>query len=229
MPAYADSERRLGKALKDLHACVWGGARPDEKKLLEALRRGASDLDRHLGTRGRVERAVRPLLRTFHKLPQGADLFTFLQAVAGLSYAADRIRRNPKEAAKAASELGVSLTIHLAAASGAEALVEAFETGRQDFEEFSARLEDVLESRGVLRAGEFIRAVNLAFDIHAVWDARASTEVRRIMATTAIVSAAFACTVFVEALRALGRFREGPYGRLVPLVAVILADLGGHP
>ncbi len=229
MASYAASERRLAAALKDLHGYLWSGARPKEKDLLDRLLRGARDLDRHLRTTGRVERAVRPLTRDFHKNPQGSDLFTFLQAVAGLSYAADRVRRNPREAAKAASELGVSAAIALAWASGADALVEAFEAGRQDFGEFSARVQDVLESRGVLRASEFVRAVNLAFDVHALWDPRAAPEMRRVMATTGVVAAGFACVVLVEALEALGRYRESPYGRLVPVVSVILQGLGGHP
>lgn len=219
----------MAAALKDLHDYLWSGTRPREKELLDRLLRGARDLDRHLRTAGRVERAVRPLTRSFHKNPQGSDLFTFLQAVAGLSYAADRVRRNPREAAKAASELGVSVTIALAWAAGADALVDAFEAGRQDFGEFSARVQDVLESRGVLRASEFIRAVNLAFDVHALWDPHASPEMRRVMATTGVVAAGFASVVLVEALGALGRYRESPYRRLVPLVSVILQGLGGHP
>lgn len=229
MDSYAASERRLAAALKDLHDYLWGGARPREKELLDGLLRGARDLDRHLKTGGRVERAVRPLTRNFHKSPQGGDLFTFLHAVAGLSYAADRVRRNPREAAKAASELGVSAAIILAWASGSDALVEAFEGGRQDFGEFSARVQDALESRGVLRASEFTRAVNLAFDVHALWDRRASPETRRVMATTGVVAAGFAFVVLVEALGALGRYRVYPYGRLVPLVSVILQQLGRHP
>ncbi len=229
MASYAAAERKLAASLKDLHDYLWAGGRPREAELLRRLIRGARDLDRHLGTRGRVERAIRPLTRRFRKTPQGADLFTFLQAVAGLSYAADRIRRSPREASKAASELGVSLTIHLATASGADALVDRFETGREDFGEFSVRLQDVLEGRGVLRAAEFTRAANLAFDVHALWDARAPTERKRVMATTAVVAAGFACVMFVDALRALGRYRESPYGRLVPLVAAVLQDLGGHP
>lgn len=229
MASYAASEQKLASALKDLHDYLWGGTKPREDELLRRLVRGAKDLDRHLGTHGRVERAVRPLTRKFRKAPQGADLFTFLQAVAGLSYAADRVRRNSKEAAKAASELGVSLTIHLASSSGGDSLIDAFESGRQDFDEFSAGLQDVLESRGVLRAAEFTRAANLAFDVHALWNRRASPATKRIMATAGVVSAGFACVVFVDALRALGRFRQTPYAKLVPLVAAILQDLGGQP
>ncbi len=229
MASYAEAERKLAASLKDLHDYLWGSGRAREAELLGRLLRGARDLDRHLGTHGRVERAVRPLTRRFHKVPQGADLFTFLQAVAGLSYAADRVRRKPREAAKAASELGVSLSIHLAASSGADSLVDAFEAGRQDFDEFGARLEDALESRGVLKAGEFTRAATLAFDVHALWDARASKETKRVMATAGVVAAGFACVVFVDALRSLGRYRDSPYARLVPLVAAILQDLGGQP
>ena len=229
MPAYAASERRLAAAIQELHDYLWSGARPEEKELLARLASGARDLDAHLGTRGRIERTVRAVTRAFRKSTQGPDLFAFLRAVAGLAYAADRVRRRPKEAAKAASELAVSLSIHLADASGAPDLVDRFELGRQDFGEFSARLQDHLEDRGVLRAVEFRGAANLAFDIHALWDRKAPAVERRVVAHAAVVAAGFACVVFVDALRALGRYRDLPYGRLVPVVAAVLGKLGGQP
>lgn len=228
MTSYAASERALAAAIKNLHDYLWAGARIPESELLARLERGARDLDRHLGTRGRIERVVRSMTRKFRKVPDGADLFTYLQAVAGLSYAADRVRRHPKEAAKASSELAVSLTIHLAVAAGASALVESFESGREDFEEFSARVQGRLESRGVLRAAEFCRAADLAFDVHALWDAKASAGQKRIVVTASVTSAAFASVVLVDALQALGRYREVPYGRLVPVVATIVERLGGQ-
>ena len=49
------------------------------------------------------------------------------------------------------------------------------------------------------------------------------------MAHAAVVAAGFACVVFVDALRALGRYRDLPYGRLVPVVAAVLGKLGGQP
>ncbi len=229
MASYAVSERRLSRAIRDLHDYLWAGKRADEGKLLPRLLRGARDLDGHLGTRGKVERAVHAISREFRRGAPGADLFTFLQAVAGLSYAADRVRRQPREAAKAASELGVSLSVHLATAAGAENLVDQFESGRRDFGEFVAALRDALEAAGVLRAAEFGRAVNLAFDIHALWDDRLSREAKRVMATTSLSAAAFASVVFVEALRSLGRYREKPYAALVPVAATILSRQGGHP
>ena len=229
MAPYAAAERRLAATIKDLHAFLWAGARPDTEDLPARIVRGARDLDGHLGTRGRVERSVRPLVRTFRKSAQAADLFTFLQAAAGLSYAADRVRRQPREAAKAASELAVSLSIHLAGASGASGLVDRFESGREDFAEFSGGLEGRLEERGVLRAAEFRRAANLAFDVHALWDRKAPGVTKRVVAEASVAAAGFACVVFVDALRALGRYREVPYGRLVPVVSAILEGLGGQP
>lgn len=228
MGSYAASERRLASAIQVLQDHLGAGARVDEPELLARLLRGARDLDRHIGTHGRVERAVRPLTRKFRKGAPGIDLLTFLQAAAGLSYAADRVRRRPREAAKAASELAVSLSLRLASASGARALVDRFEAGHEDFGEFSAGLRGALEGRGVLRAAEFSRSTNLAFDIHALWSRKAPPATKRVLATASVAAAGFACVVFVDALRALGRYHETPHARLVPVVAAILEGLGGQ-
>lgn len=229
MASYRAAEERFLVAISDLHDYLWGGARPDETKLLARLQRGARDLDRHHGTNGRAERAIRPLTHHFRKVTHGADLFAFLQAIARLSFAADRVRRKPREAAKAASELAVSLSIHLASAAGRRDLTEAFESGQSDFAEYSSKLADALEERGVLRAGEFRRATNQAFDLHALWDGRATTEAKRVMGAASVASAGLACVLFVDALRALGRYRETPYAHLVPVAETILHGLGGHP
>ncbi len=217
------------EAVSQLDEYLWAGARVDERRLLTRLERGARDLDRHLRLRGRLARSVRSQIRRFRRGTQGADLYTFLQAVACLSFAADRVVRRPREAVKAASQTTVSLCIHLASASNRADLVRAFESGHADFAEFSGKLADALEERGVLRAGEFRRAANQAFDLGALWDGHASAETKRILATASVASAGFACVLFVDALRAIGRYREMPYARLVPTVATILRRLGGHP
>ena len=222
------AEERFLVALSDLHDYLWSGAHYDESELLARLRLGARDLDHRIGARGRVERAVRPMLRRFRKVSEGADLFTFLHAVGHLAFASDRVRRKPKEAAKAGSRTAVSLSIHLASAAGRRDLTEAFETGATDFATYTSKLADALEERGVLRAGEFRRATNQAFDLHALWDGRASPETKRIMAAAGVTSAGLACVLFVDALRALGRYREWPYAQLVPIVATVLR-WGGHP
>ena len=229
MAGYRSAEKEFLAAVSTLHDYLWGGARPRESDLLHALERGARALDRHAGTRGRVARAVRPMTRDFRKGAQGADLFAFLQAVALLSFAADRVRHRPQDAAKAASELGVSLCIHLASAAGRFDLVEAFEAGGSSFAEFTSHLADALEERGALRAGELRRAANQSFDVWALWDGRSSPDTKRIMATASVASAGFACILCVDALRALGRYRETPFGQLVPVVATLLRGLGSHP
>ncbi|HYM38872.1 MAG TPA: hypothetical protein VEY12_01835 [Thermoplasmata archaeon] len=222
-------ERDLRSTILELHDYLWAGARPDEAKLLARLERGARNLDRHLGTKGRVERAIRPMTRHFRKVTHGADLFTFLQAVAQLSFAADRVRRAPQDSVKASSQLAYSLCVHLASVMDRHDLTQSFESGRTDFASYSSKLADALEERGVLRAGEFRRAANQAFDLHALWDRRASVETQRIVALTAVASGGFACVLFVDALKALSRHRETPYGHLVPVVAAIFRRLGGQP
>lgn len=227
--SYAAAEQEMLEAVARLDEYLRAGARVDEPKMLGRLERGARHLDRHLGLRGRFARSVRAETRRFRKGSQGADLYAYLQAVARLSFAADRVRRKPREAAKAASQLAVSLSIHLASAANRTDLVRRFESGGADFAQFSAKLADALEERGVLRAAEFHRAANQAFDVGALWDGRAAIETKRVLAAASVASSAFACVLFVDSLRALGRYREAPYGRLVPIVAAILRRLGGHP
>ena len=229
MVSYAAAEQRMLDAVSDLHDYLWAGGRVDEGKLRSRLERGVRDLDAHLRSRGRLLRSVRPLTRRFRKGSRGADLYTFLHAVSHLSFAADRVTRRPREAAKAASELVVSLCIHLASASDRLDLVESFEAGRTDFAEFSSKLADALEERGVLRAGELRRAANQAFDVRALWDGHASADAKRIMAAASVASAGFACVLFADALRSIGRYRKTPYAQMVPIVSTILRRAGGHP
>lgn len=229
MAPYRDAEARLLDAVSDLHDHLWAGSARDEPELLAQLLRGARDLDRHLRTKGRIERAVRPMVRPFRKVTHGADLFTFLHAVAHLSAAADRVRRRPQEATKHASEVVISLCIHLASSAGRHDLTQAFESGQSDFAAYTSRLADALEERGALRAGELRRAANQTFDLHALWDRRVSAATRGVMATAAVASAALACVFFVDALRSLGRYRERPYAQLTPVAGMVLRGLGGHP
>ncbi len=225
MASYAASERALVAAVKDLHDLLRAGTRTNETRLLRRLDTGTRALDRHVGTRGEIPRAVRPLLRHFEPVTTGADLFTFLRAVTELSAAVDRVGRSPKEAARHASDLAVSLTIRLASAADRRLLADEFESGRTDFAEFSATLTDAMEGRGVLRAREFGRAVNMAFDVNALWATASGRDAQRISATTAVSCVAFACVLFVEALRALGRYREAPFGPLTHIVGRILRGL----
>ncbi len=210
----------------DLHDVVWAGARQVEGRLLRRIGAGARNLDEHLGTKGAIVRAVRPLLRDFQRVTTGPDLFTFLRAVTSLASAADRVTRQPREAARHASELAVSLTVHLASAADRRDLAEGFESGRNDFAEFSGVLTEALEQHGVLRAREFGRAANVVFDVNALWDKGATKDVQRISAAAAVASSAFGCVLFVEALRSLGRYRDVPYRSLVPVVGRILHRLG---
>ncbi len=229
MASHAAAEQRLLDAVSDLHDYLWSGARLDERKLLTRLERGVRRLDAHVVARGRIVASVRPILRHFQRRTHGADLFAFLQATSHLAFAADRVVRRPKEATKASSEIVVSLCIHLASAAGRVDVVDAFEAGRSDFGEFTATLGDLLEERGVLRAQEFRRAANQAFDIQALWDGHAAPEAKRIMASASVASSAFACILFVDGLRALGRYRDEPYRRMVPIVYAILRRAARHP
>lgn len=229
MAAFPRIDRSLAAAVGDLHDYLWTGKKLDDRKLLARLESAAVALDRHVRARGAIAGGVRPLVRHFNRTTMGADLFTFLETASDLSAAVELSRRNPKQAAKRASGLAVSLSIHLAASVDRFDLVEAFESGKTDFAAFTSALADVLEGRGVLRAGEFRRAVNTAFDVNALWDPNDARELQRIAVLASIGSVGFAAGLLVDALRNLGLYREVPYGKLVPAVDRILGRLGGHP
>ncbi len=229
MPSFARIDSALSSGVSDLHDYLWTGKKLDETKLLRRLERGATEADRFFHARGAITSAVRPVVRSFQKYPMGPDLYTFLDAIVCLGAAVQSWKRNPKYAATRSSSLAVSLSIGLASTADRFELVETFEGGKTDFGEFTSALADVLEEKGVLRAGEFRRAVNEPFDVNALWDGEAPNDAQRIAALAATASVALACVLYVDALRALGRYRPQPFAKLVPAVRRILDRLGGHP
>lgn len=228
MALFASLDRELTKATMDLHDYLWTGAKHDEKALLTRLEAGAGGLDRHLGTGGVLARAVRPLVRAFEPSGVGADLFTFLHVVGNLAGGVEVRPRKPKEAARRASEVVVSNSIHLAAAAGRFELVEAFESGKTDFLSFQENLADVLTDRGVLPAREMHRAANLAYDLHATWDAGRPKDAQLVAAAGGIVNAGLHALRMVDALRALGRYRDPPFAAFAPAIRRIVDRLGAH-
>lgn len=229
MSSFAAIDARVSRAVDALHDYLWARTRISEPRLLTRLDRGARALDRIMGLRGALAGGARPMLRRFRKERNGPDLYAFLKAASDLSAAVRWSRSKPREGAKRASELAVSLSIHLASVAGRSDLVESFEAGTTDFGAFSSRLADVLEQKGALRAGEFRRAVNGAFDVRALWDPKAHGDAHVVAATAAAVFAGYACVLFVEALQALGQYRRTPYARMIPVTRRLLAHLGGHP
>jgi len=228
MASFAALDRSLSSAVSDLHDHLWHAPKKDERGLLRRLEAGAVALDRHLGTRGLVAGAVRPIVRDFRSYPGGKDLFEFLHTVSQLAAAVEFQPRKPKAAAKRASEVVSSLAIGLAAASDHFVFVEEFESGKASFLQFTTRLADALEQQGVVLAGEWKRTANEAWDLHAIWDERWTKDFQQVAARTAVASGGFVAALHVDALRALGHYHETPYGRLVPAVRRILTRSGAH-
>ena len=229
MPSFPALDRSLRRAVRDLHDVLWTGKTMDETVLVARLERGVRDLDGWAGARGRIASGVRPLLHPFRPRPSGGDLFTYLDTVSNLAAAAAYVRTKPRESARRASDLAVSLSIGLASAADSFHLVEVFESGGTDFGAFADGLAGVLEQKGAIRAKEFRRATEEAFDLHALWDERAPRDAQQVTALACVGCAALSAQLFAEGLKALGRYRNVPYDRLVPSVRRILDRLGRHP
>ncbi len=227
MATFSTVDRKLTSAVSDLHDYLWVGKKIPQDRLLMRLEEAAADLDRHLGTRGLVSGGVRPLLRDFQRQPGGTSVFEFLHTVGNLAAAVQMQRRRPQESARRAAEVVTSCAIGLAAYADRFSLVEAFQGGKTDFAGFITDLADALEARGVVRAGEFKRAANMAYDIHATWDPDKTMDEQRVAAHAAVAAAAYAGVLHADALRDLGKYRDVPYGRMVPAIRRILE--GMHP
>jgi hypothetical protein len=228
VPSFGPIDRSLRRAVKDLHDFLWTGKTFEEAGLVRRLERSARDVDAYLGARGRISRGVRPLLRPFKKYPSGPELYTFLDTVSNLSAAVELARRSPRESANRAKELVVSLSIGLASHADSFHLVDAFESGKTDFDAFASDLAKVLEGRGMVRAREFRRLTEETFDLQALWDNGWSRDVQRTAAVASIGCAGLAAVLYVEALKALGKYREVPYRELGPVVQTILNRIGGQ-
>ena len=229
MASFPALDRSLQRAVRDLHDVLWTGKPMDETGLVARLERGVRDLDRWAGAHGTIASGVRPLLHPFRPRPSGGDLFTYLDTISNVAAAVAYVRTKPRESARRASELAVSLSIGLATAADSFHLVEAFESGGTDFGGFAERLAEVLEQKGAIRAKEFRRATEEAFDLHALWDGRASRDAQCVTALACVGCAALSAELYAEGLKALGRYRKVPYDRLVPAVRRILDRLGKHP
>ena len=229
MPGFAAIDRPLRRAIRDLHDTLWTGRALDERDLVGRLERGISRLDAWAGGRGRIASGVRPLLHPLRLRPAGSDLYTYLDAVSGVAACVAYATTKPRDSARRASDLAVSLSIALSSAADSFDLVEAFESGSSDFGAFAQSLADVLEEKGAVRAKEFRRATEEAFDLHALWDPRWSRDAQRLAALAALGCVVLSTQLYVEALRALGRYRKVPHERLVPAVRRIVDRTGKHP
>lgn len=220
-------ERKVVKPAHDLHDFLWAGAKHDEAALLARLEGAAKALDVHLKAR-LVLKAVRPLLRAFEPRAAGADLFTFLWSLGNLAVASEARRRNPKEALGRATDVVVSNSIHLAAAVGRFDLVEMFEGGKADFDGFQGSLAQILEDRGVLPAEEMRSLATTLYDRNATWREDRPLEFQTVAATVGMGEAILHTALLVDALRAIGRYKDAPYGQLVPALRRILDRGGAH-
>ena len=228
MASFPSLDRRWSSAVNALHDHLWVTPSKDEAGLLRRLGACASELDRHLGTKGLIAGGVRPVLRDFKKYPGGKDVFEFLHSTTNLAAGVAYRTKRPREAAKRASEVVSSLAIGLSSASDSFHLVDAFQSGKSDFMDFTTRLADVLENRGFALAGEFKRGANATYNVHAIWDDSWSKDFQALAVLDGIGSAAHVCALHVEALRVLGGYHEAPYGRLAPAVRRIVERIGTH-
>jgi hypothetical protein len=215
MTSFKVLDRRLREDTKALHDWLWRGWKGDEAGLLRDLARDATDLDAFLGAGGGLRRPARALIaavRARGREGPGAGLFELLSHVHDLTAATEHARSGDFAGAGDHLEDAIgSVTIGTCAAAGRFPYVQQWEGGAIDFDAYMGKLADVLEEKGVARAGEWKRIASGAYHLKGTLNPRAPEAERALLARAAVTGACWATLANVAIRRALGSRPRVPY------------------
>ena len=201
---FSSIDKRLSRDLHGLHDFLWV---PDWKGNEDALRKslltGARWLDAFIGTGGRLRKLAESLATPWTRERQGASLFELLNDTLGLTAGTERARKGKhREAAVRAQGVVESTSIGVCSAANCFEIVEEWEARKIDFETYTGRLADVLQSKFIPQPGQFKRVLNAVYDFAADWDGSASKGEQALAARTAVEGSAW-CVRRAAAIRAL--------------------------
>jgi len=229
MRSFASLDTRLRRDTKALHNALWREGKGDLERLLADLVRDARDLDAFLGAGGRLRRnaaalAGRAANRGMHGA--GESLFELLSHAYDLTAATEHVRKEDYPGAGDHLQDAVgSVTIGVCANAGCFPLVGAWERGATDFETYTGKLADVLERKGVARAGEWKRLVNAGYHLKRSLRGTMPKPERDLLARAAILSACWAALASVSIRRSLRSPPEFSYGDFAAVLGKIAARL----
>ena len=229
MPSFRALDKRLYRDVGLLHDFLWGAWKGDAEKLGANLAREARELDAFLGVRGKLRRHAEALEKALDKDKEGHGpaLYELLYDAYNLTAATDHVRKKDyKGAAEHAAWAVESMSIGICAAAGRFDIVEKWERRAEaSFELYASALADMLQSKGVARAGEYKRMLLTARNVGRAWDASAPPEQQALAARAAIANAAW-CGVTTGLLRgaidAPRKFSEKDYAAVVARIVARL-------
>lgn len=206
MAAFASLDKRMRKDLEALHDHLWAGSKAGGDRLRPALLRDAHDLDAFLAARGKLQRSAERLVKSWDDDAAGASLFEILHDAYHLTAATEHVRKQDyKGAGEHVAWAVESTSIGLCSSLGAFHIVDAWEHRGGDFEAYASSIADLLESKGVARAGEFKRHLLAARMFGKDFDASAPPQVQSLGARMALLEAAWLGATGLAVRASLGR------------------------
>ena len=211
VPAFASIEKRMSRDTDRLHDALWHDGKGNRTKLIADLLRDARELDAFLRAGGTLRRNAEALAKQWGTPGAGESLFELLRHAHGFVAAAEALRRRDyRRAGREVAETVSSVTIGICAAAGCFELVQEWEGGKVDFETYMGRLADVLQSKGIERAGEWKRIVVAARHFGTAFDATASKTLQALGARSAILNGLWATITSLDIRSALGSAARFP-------------------
>ena len=191
--AFASLEQRLLRDVRQLHDYLWDPTwKGNEAALRTSLLKGARDLDAFLRVGGRLRKNAEKLATPWNREHQGSSLFELLDDTVGLTSAVGLARKGKyREATVRAQSVVESTSIGVCSAARTFSIVEEWEGRKIDFETYTSKLVDVLNSRFIVNPGQFKRMLNAVHDFGADWDGSSSKQEQAMASRAAIDGAAW--------------------------------------
>ena len=221
MTSFRSLDKRMYRDVNLLHDFLWQDWKGNAATLRANLVREARELDTYLRAGGNVRKHAEALEKALDKDKEGHGpaLYEFLYDTYSLTAATEHVRKKDyKGAAEHAAWAVESMSIGMCSAAGRFDIVEKWEKGAEGFERYTSALADMLQAKGIARAGEYKRMLLAARTPGKEWDANASPDQQALTARAAIANAAW-CGVTTGLIRqvigAPRRFAEKDYASVV--------------
>ena len=225
--AFTSLDKRLSHDIHELHDFLWTpGWNGDAAKLRAGLLRGAKELDSFIRGKGRLRKNVEALAKPWSRDHQGSSLFELLHDMLGLTAATEHLRKGRyRDAAVRAQGIIESTSIGVCSTAGCFEIVEEWEGRKIDFETYTSKLADVLQSKFIPQAGQFKRILNAVYDFGADWDGSASETERALAARATIENAAWCAARGMSIRSLLGQPSKVPEKDFLAILEAIVQRL----
>ncbi|HKZ24120.1 MAG TPA: hypothetical protein VJ224_06935 [Thermoplasmata archaeon] len=212
MAGFKALDKRLSRDEKVLHDVLWHASKAEPGKLRADIQKDMKDLDAFLRVGGRLRRAAFALDNAWGDPGAGESLFELLGHTYYLTAATERLRKKDyKGAGEHVATAVESVSIGVCANAGCFEIVQEWEGGKTDFEEYAGKLADFLQEKGVSRAGEFKRHLIAARDFGRSFDETATKAEQALGARAAIANGLWVNLASIPIRKSLGSPPRFPY------------------